>query len=272
MTMSLTIHIGNDESRFVTNEHAEKSERQEKRTTLFAGDLAVCPDRIAIKRQQAQKKAMKVLNETFDSEKQLEQNLDELSNKRQSCEGENVENYRILQEIATARKERMELGDIDSEKYQKDMKEFHEREKIYQGYIQDNEKEISEITAALRNIKIERLKSEPMVEAQKQSEQILAAANKEIYGELMNESKNYIEEKMEEEKQKAEERAEKKEEEEERLEKKQEKEEIQEENQKELIEKTQVQQPKIERKLEEILDELKLIQEDLKGVVVDSGI
>ena len=125
-------------------------------------------------------------------------------------------------------------------------------------------------------MRIEQLKSNPMVEAEKQSEEILEAANKAIYGDLINEGKKHIEEKMEEAKEKAEKLAEKKEEEEERLEKKEEREEKLEDAQnKETIETlNSYNDPdsQIKKELDEILDELKLIQEDLKGVKVDSNI
>ena len=81
---------------------------------------------------------------------------------------------------------------------------------------------------------------------------------------------------MEEEKEKAEKLAEKKEEEEERLEKKEEREEKLEETQnKETIETLNSYNdpdPQIKKEIDEILDELKLIQEDLKGVKVDSNV
>lgn len=316
--MSLTIHAGNKEgSLFVTNEnaasrHAGEKENKKGRSTVFAGDLAVRPDRITLRRKQAQEQAMKVLSDTFSTDKKVDQGINDMKNRVETLQAENVEYYREIEKIGEMRKEQMETSGIteDSQEYkdlellrkerdsaelteeeterlnqihgsgvtdyQKNMLEFDEQEKLYQGYIEGNSAEMKGIRSALSDMKLERLKSDPMVEASKQAEEILDAANKEIIGELRNEAKEHIEEKMEEEKEKAEKRAEKKEEEEKRKEKAEEREERE-----AAIEERRAEQDMYayndpdsqpEKELEEILDKMKLLQEDLKGAAVDKNI
>ena len=155
------------------------------------------------------------------------------------------------------------------EEYQQRLQELEERENLNSRYIEQNNGALKALSSCIGDMRIEQLKSNPMVKAEKQSEEILEAANKAIYGDLINEGKKHIEEK-------AEKLAEKKEEEEERLEKKEEREEKLEETQnKETIETLNSYNdpdPQIKKEIDEILDELKLIQEDLKGVKVDSNI
>ena len=174
------------------------------------------------------------------------------------------------------------------------MLELDEQQEVYEKNLSDGEAKIKSIRTTLSDTKIDRLKSNPMLEAQKQADEIMEAANKEIYGELVNEGKKHIEEKMEEEKEKAEKRAEEKEEQEE-------KEEAAEERKAEMeqfIEGTKQQteakreelpserdqeqmasyndpnnaKTEAAKEIEEILDELKLIQDDIKGAAVDTNL
>lgn len=286
--MSFTIHAGKAvKSLFVTNENAAARRQTEKednnrRSTVFAGNIGVRPDSITIKKKQAQKQAMKVLMDTFDSEKKMDQSMDDVSAQMQELKDANVGYHKELEQIRGEKQELMERYGVteDSteypEEYQQQLQELEEKENLYSGYIKRNDASIIGISRSLGDMSIERLKSNPMVKAEKESEEILEAANKAIYGELVNEAKKHIEEKMEEAKEKAEKLAEKKEEEEERLEKKEEKEEKLEDAQnKETIETLNSYNdpdPQIKKEIDEILDELKLIQEDLKGVKVDSNI
>lgn len=344
--MSVTIHAAkNKTSLFVTNENAATRHKAEKGTndnksTIFAGDLSVRADRISIIKQQAQKKAMKVLSDVFGTEKKLDQSIDDMSERSQELKEENVAFGKELRQIRAdkdrlmeqcgvteesqehkdlelLRKERdatkadsgielteeeknrlAEIHDTGVTDYQKDMLELDDREEFYQEKIEKNENKIIGISKSLNDIAIERLKSHPMVDAAKQADEIMDAANKEIYSELINEGKKHIEEKIEEEKEKAEKRAEKKEEEEKKAEAKEEREALQEE----MIENAQnnsdtkvkiaqssktdhldaadiermtsynSQKPETDKKLEEIIDELKLIQDDLKGAAIDTNI
>ena len=286
--MSFTIHTGKAvKSLFVTNENAAARRQAEKednnrRSTVFAGNIGVRPDSITIKKKQAQKQAMKVLMDTFDSEKKIDQGMDDVSAQMQELKDANVGYHKELEEIRGEKQELMERYGVteDSteypEEYQQRIQELEERENLNSRYIEQNNGALKALSSCIGDMRIEQLKSNPMVEAEKQSEEILEAANKAIYGELINEGKKHIEEKMEEEKEKAEKLAEKKEEEEERLEKKEEREEKLEETQnKETIETLNSYNdpdPQIKKEIDEILDELKLIQEDLKGVKVDSNI
>ncbi|MCM1246433.1 MAG: hypothetical protein NC293_12400 [Roseburia sp.] len=309
--MSITIHVGNTEGGlFTTNQNAaarhaaEKGNHAKGRSTIFAGDMAVRPDSIMLKKQEAQKQAMKIVGDTFDVEKKASQSLKDMADQIEELKGQNLENNREIQSINDKRdslmesygvtKESAEHSDLEllrkerelvpgeeslteEEKerlteihnagltdYQKNMLELDDQEKEYRSRIDENNAGINSLNASLRSAKIDRLKSDPMVKAAKQSEEIMEAANKDMIGALYNEAKEHIEEKMQEEKEKAEKRAEKKEEEEKLEEAKEEREEIQEE----LLEKA----AENDSELDEILDKLKLIDEDLKGVTVDKNL
>ncbi len=285
--MSFAIRTGQTvKSMFVTNEKAaarrqDEKEVNNKRSTVFARDLSVRPDSITIKKKQAQKQAMKVVMDTFDSEKKVDQSRDDMSAKMQELKDANVGYHKELEQIRGEKQELMERYGVteDSteypEEYKQQIQELEERENLYSGYIEENRDSIKAISSSLSDMRIERLKSNPMLDAEKQSEEILKASNKDVYGELVNEAKNHIEEKMEEGKEKAEKLAEKKEEEE-RLQEKAKKEEKPEDTQKketiDTLNSYNNPDSEIKKEIDEILDELKLIHEDLKGAAVDKNL
>lgn len=341
--MALTIHAGrNENSLFVTNEHAaarraaEKAQGDGKKSSIFAGDLGIGVDKIQMKRQQAQKQAMKIVGDTFAAEKELDQSMVDMEDRLKALQEENAGYHDELKRISNTRDELMENYDVteDSEEqddlellrkekkaqdlmsgvtldweeerrlkeihekgltgYQKDMLELDEQQEKYEKDISGNEEAIKGIRAARNDAEIERLKSNPMLKAQEQADAIMEAANKEILGDLLNEGKEHIEEKMAEEKEKAAERAEKKEEQEEKEEAaKERKEEMEEwiedtkqkaEEKKEDLPDVQDQEQmayynnpnmpktKAEKEIEDILEELKLIQDDIKGAAVDANL
>lgn len=267
--MSITINAAkNGKSLFFTNENAAarrnaEKESAEKRNSLYAGDIGVREDSIQIKRQQAQKKAMKMIKETFESDRELDQSMEDMRTRSEELQEQNVGYHQELKRIEETRNELAEAG--DSGDYENMMSELDEQEKEYRKRIAANESGITGIRQSLSDTKIDRLKSDPMQEAQGKAEDLMMAANKEIYGELMNEGKKHIEEKMAEETEKADKRAEKKEEEEEKKAEQKE----QEAQQEEWIENTK---EAADKKIDEILDEFKLIQDDLKGAAVDTNL
>lgn len=288
--MSVTIYRGKSTGGlFVTNENAAARRQAEKkdsgnRKTIFAGDLAAHPDSIMLRKKQAQKQAMKVLQDTFDVDKKMDLSMEDMTARQEELREKNLGYQRELEQISSQKQELMKAYGIteDSEEipeeYQQRMQELEENETMYRGYIEGNNAAIKGIGISLSDTKIERLKEHSMVDAAKQSEEILQAASREIYGELINEGKKHLEEKMEEEKEKAEKLAEKKEEQEERLEKAEERKENLEkktENDREMLETIRsYNEPDsaADKEIQEILDELKLIKDDIKGAAVDQNI
>lgn len=168
--------------------------------------------------------------------------------------------------------------------YQKSMLQLDEAEKEYKGKIIENQKSIIEENAVISGVQIERLKSHDMVDAGKQSKQIVTAANKEIIGMLYEDVKEKQDKKLEEQ-QKA---ADKKKEEKEALEKRIEAAKPDKEKyaakfsdlddmyklgdslgsvRKQNAASSTMQD--IKKSLSQVISELKLTAEDLKGAVVD---
>lgn len=164
--------------------------------------------------------------------------------------------------------------------------------------IADADRQMCDDTADIQSIKQERLKSNPMLEAQKASKEILDAANDEVIGMLIQESQEYIDEKMEEAKEDAEKSMEEKEERGEQLDELRLKRAVAEaliEGTKEAVEKAkaierQMDAPEVEisemvdiaqgdnitkdvgQSLDEIKSGMKLLEADLKGIKVDKEV
>lgn len=169
--------------------------------------------------------------------------------------------------------------------YQKEMLELDKNESVYKQTIEDNNKSIVSENAIISGIHLERLKTHDMVDASKQADKIIESANKDIIGMMIEDVKENIDDKFEENQEKAE----KKEEEKEKLEEKIEAAKAESEKTKdndnqdemyklndtlnEIISKKQNSTiPDIKKSLEQIIGELKLTSEDLKGSVVDEDI
>lgn len=96
------------------------------------------------------------------------------------------------------------------ELYADGLSDYHQRmlaldadEKVYTNKISDNMDDIIRDYAFNRNLSIERLKSHDMLDAKKQGEQIVAAASKEIIGQVMQDAVDNIDEDTEKEKEEA---------------------------------------------------------------------
>lgn len=182
--------------------------------------------------------------------------------------------------------------------YQTRALELHEMAKKFKADLKDANDAMKDDIADIKAIALERLKSDPMADAQKTADAIETAANKEIIGMAMQQAKDHIDEKMEEAEEKAEEKAEEEEAKEEKLEDLKEIKALQEaiiegtkeavaeaearrqENETpelpldELIKLTQMntETGKVQKTLDEIKYSMALLEADLKGIEIDEEI
>lgn len=184
------------------------------------------------------------------------------------------------------------LKALDTEglsEYQKRSMDMYRSGETYRTELKDAYKQIIAENAMIRGTKIERMKSDPIGDAQDEASDILKAASDEVYGMLVNEAKEHMDEELQEKVDKAKENAEEQEEEQEKLEAiKEDKEQAEamadsskeqdsqqrteastgDETTKEIID-TGAIGLDVQKKVKNILDEMKLTEEDLKGVTVD---
>lgn len=256
MGISIFAASNNKEGLFATNSHKTKSSQESKNTrggkNVFAGDFnAQNKNTIELKRKLAYKRAMKILNDTFASEQDIDNNIKGLKEQQEQLKQaaledkkaamgveneraevmerygvtEDSEEHKDLELLRKEYQEDTELTDSEKEKiaeihkkgltaYQKDMLELDGKEEVYRQRASQKEASANAISGSITDIELERLKTHPVANATREADEIMAAANKELIGGLWAEAKDHIDEKMEEAMEKAEKEAEEKEEEE----------------------------------------------------------
>ncbi len=325
------------------NEEVKKQGRGQKKKesakNIFAGDLNLVEDPIAKKRKEAQQKALKIVQEAWGRDRDVEDSIQErrdsynkmekLREEAQSVvkdlEGNKAalrEEYSIdmdsqeqkdlellerdqnrrsgLEENFTEEEEKR-LGELMTEprtEYQERALEINKQEIKFKKDIQSAENGMRTELANIRSIELEKLKSDPMVDAQKSAEKILEAASKEIAGMLKDEAVDHIDEELEKKEEEAKEEAEKKEEKEERQEEIEVKRAIQEAliaKTKESVEEAEAAQKKrdmpdvsieetielskpnaqtqdVQKKLNDLKSSMNVLEADLKGIQIDEGV
>lgn len=256
--------------------------------------------------EQLKKEASESLAEIHDDEKVLqelygvpddsqEQQDLELLKKEQDLKNKVTQTPLPQEELARLE----EIHKNPLTEYQTRALELNERAGDYKIQIEDADRQMRDDTADIYSIKLERLKYNPMLEAQEAADAIMGAANEEIKGMLVQDAMDYIDEKLEEAEEKAEEAMEDKEEREEQLDELKLKRAVQEaliEGTKEAVEKAkaierQTEAPDIEiaemvdiakgsaditkdvgKSLDDIKSSMKLLEADLKGIKVDEEV
>ena len=234
------------------------SGKKENSNTFFAGAINGKIDPVILKKQMAQKRALKVVGDAFAADRKIDTEVADREARIKQMRAENLEAKKALQELETQKKEigkeyglgeeglseedwnildkgkkwHSTMSDTEKARY-KEMeeqglteyydrcKDFDDLAEPYQQMINDNTKLIRSYESANEAVHKARLdlrKGNPMIKAQEEAEEIMEAARKEIIGMLVDEGKNHIDEELQEKVEQAQEEKEKKEEEEEKLE------------------------------------------------------
>lgn len=254
-----------------------KENKKEKRQNVFAGEMKNQTDPIAKKRAEAQKKAMAVVKEAYHNDLKIDHDIEENCNKADELRKSIAQTRKDIADIdeMTKQAEQMEEGEAKEEMLT-NLKEFRDD---YVDMLVDDERKKAKAIGIVSAIKLERPKMDQvgaggMGDAKNQAKEILEAAGDEIMGMLVEEGKDFMDEAEKEQEEKAEKLAEKQEEMEEFIEDAKEKRKEREE----MVELTenavtmeQIQQ-EVKTEIANIVDKMKLVAEDVKGVTVDKQI
>ena len=267
--------MGNDT---IQSRHAaEKGAKQKKNgKSMDARGMTALTDPIAAKKAQAQKKAMKILGDAFAGESKIDDDMSERREKIKSLTQELADRKKEIQDMEDTKVSLLEQGyDEDSD----EVRQLSEGIKEYNKQAMDTENELTAENAVIRQTKIDRLKSNPMGEARDQADAVMDAANDEIMGMLMAEGRDHIDEKQEEEKKKAEAAQEKKQEQEEQLEARKEDRKKQEKLTENIVEAAQKLEgggkdsvAQAQQEIRDMMNRLKLVEDDVKGATVNQSI
>lgn len=174
-----------------------------------------------------------------------------------------------------------ELQNMPMTEYQVEVLKLNGEAGTEKQNIEDMEWQATILKTSISNAKLEQLKSQDMLNANEAAEELMDAASEEIINFLIQDSKDNIDEKVEEEQKKAEEIQEKKEEQQEHIDEAKEKRKEQEEIIKGDMEadklelETDLKQQStggmesVQKGIQKIIKENKLVNEDLKGIEID---
>ena len=269
-----SVFMGNDTIQ--SRNAAEKDAKQKKNgKSIDARGMTVVTDMIALKKAQAQKKAMKILGDAFAGDSKIDDDMSERREKIKSRTQELADRKKEIKDMEDTKASLLEQGyDENSD----EVRQLSEGLKEYSKQAMDTENELTAENAVIRQTKIERLKSNPMGEARDQADAVMDAANDEIMGLLIAEGRDYIDEKQEEEKKKAEAAQEKKQELEEKLEARKEDRKEQEKLTENIVEASQRLSggtdsvAQAQQEIRDMMNRLKLVEDDVKGATVNQSI
>ncbi len=250
-----------------------------KNGRVFSGKVQFPQDKIGSRRKAAQEKAMNIVKAAFAGEQILDASVEEMKTSIEKGKDEMLSQKAELNRIAEEKEKLKGNNFLTSEEYERELAELNKAESHFKGLIADGKKYEDRTVQALTDIKIERAKSNPMVDATKEAEAALESGGKEVIGMLFEEAKEHMETEFEKQQQAAEEKAAKEKELEERIEamRAEKKEERDTETPAvEQLERSTRRMVKIaetgeaiQKELKNVVDRMKLDLEDLKGAVVD---
>lgn len=315
------------DSLYGNQQNQEAAKKQNRHTVgAMAGRLQNTKDKVAAKKQDAQKRAMSIIMDAYAADKSIDDDLaarasriEEAKGKMLSAQGEIKEldkRQKELQEsygvepdsqeqadLELLRKRRDSMKDSSITLTEEDIKRLQEIDKEgmtdyqklslendsykapYEKEIKENNKIVMTEQVVMREIGLERLKHHGMVDAEKNADEVMAAASREIIGIVLDDAKDKIDEDMEEVKEDLAEAKEEKKEQEERIEEIQEKadeleaaaKKRQEENKKvdsldididRMLELDSIKSD-VKQEVDNMLQDMKLLVEDVKGSMID---
>ncbi len=302
-----------------SSEVKEKKTNNDKSTTssnsgmtINGSDLHLGNESIEEKKKKAQKIAMELMGNAFKRDNDIDREIEQCNERAEIHKKENEEYSMLLSDIKDEEQNLKEIYNVDSDsKEQSDLdllikekesirhpdevkltpEEKAELVKIknkslteYQERMLKLDEEKFELNEKIdENKENIRLKYHDMVDAKKQGDEVIKAANKEVMGTIIDEAKKDIDDKYEDEKQKAEDKAQEEEIIEDRIEKSKEQSKEDEEKLQKIYELKQdiLELSKnnnrnssndMKKSLDLIVAELQLSQEDLKGAAVDQNV
>lgn len=275
---NITLFVGGQPGNSLTTEGAGK--KQDNRKTVFAGNLndqgGTLQDRIEQKKKEAQKQALKIVSDVFEGDAAIDEDME---SRRRNVKELVEDRKRLMQEKAGVEARSVDLekafeaGEISGEDYAAEKGNLSEEQKAREKELDENESQIMQDNAVVAGTRLERLKHDPMVGAQEEAADIMDAARDEIIGMIREEGRDHVDEETEKREEQAKDIKEEKEEKEafieEQKENRREEEKLLEEMPTEEMVTLDRMQSDVRQEVQNIIDKMKLLEEDIKGAVVD---
>lgn len=264
-----------------TEKQSEKIVSSEK-ARFYAGSIGIQQPQenvVAEKRATAMEKAKKLLGDVFAAEKSVDDDLKERAGRIKESEQAIVDANKELAQFEEEKEKLKEQYGVTGEETEEMLPEEYkmQRDELtrygepYRTTIANARKTIEEEQKVIAAVKVERLKTDPMIAASKEADELLESAEEEIYGILIDEAVDNIEEDAKKAKEKQE-----------ALEEQEELEEAKRKEREEHREQTDLSElpmqklltleqfrGEMQQEVDNMLTDMKLLAEDIKGSIVD---
>lgn len=184
--------------RTIRNGHHKKEDKKQG-NNIYAGNIGT-QDRVSEKYARTQKKAIKKILDQFAADTQIDDEMKGRSSHIEELEADSREIRDKLSNLDARRQElqeayqEVEPGSQEQKDLMQDMLALDDAKGFYHSQLEDNKKEIDVEKATIEATKKALLKVHPMVDAQKEADELMEAARQEALGMLFEEGKNKLEE------------------------------------------------------------------------------
>lgn len=268
----------------------EQGKAKAKNASIKGSELNLAPDSIEEKKKKAMKDAMQFIKDQFKTDQMVDDVLKECRDTIKTSKASAEEASAALQDIEKRKEELGEMySDKEDEEYKMRLSELNEEASDWKKQYEDAHNMIAAATKGIKSIKQETLRHHGMIDATKNAEASLKASSDEIIGMLKDETIDKIDEDLDEVVEEAKEKKEEQvkedaEREQARAEREKNAKKIEEDleeqkrrtqNRKPISDNIDVQelldaQQDIVHNTQQILEEQKLLEEEIKGIIVDS--
>jgi hypothetical protein len=300
----------------------QKKETKESKNSLYAGNLNMMQRQndLASKKAQTQKQAIKSVMDQYKNDAKVDQGIEDRQEHQTQLTNDAKQYQEQIDSIdGTQKKIKDAYGITDDSKeekdlnilrksvdpdqtlsddemeqlknmgplteYQTDSLKLDAAKNVFQIRIKSANSQIAGEHMAIESIKLEMVKSHPMVDAQKAAAEIMQKAIKDAVGTLMNQAKDDIDADFEKKKEEVQKQEEKKAEEEKKKEamkskddqsgnvaQNQETQNTKADNTMNDVQAADTQQDKIQIEVKKVVKKMNMLEEDVKGVAVDNTI
>lgn len=282
----------------------KNNQKQVKNGTFFAGNLGLNgQDHIEAKKTQAQKQAMKLKLDQLKKDNKVDDTIGNVKENKEKYSMEAAEAQKEIKNIRAMRDELKETYEIDDQSneqsdlklleksmdpeqsltkeeleklknmgpltdYQKETLRYDTMEEVFKQRLDNAINGIENADGTIISIKLELLKTHPMVDAQNEAAEIMENASREAIGMLMDDAVKHVDEEQKKTKEEAEKAAEKKEEEKKTEDVSQNGQEPLQDDLKDITE-ADAENDKIVTELKKFIEKNNILEDDAKGIVLD---
>jgi len=296
------INLSKENKQNSISNQSKRNEKKQKNGSIFAGNFNNMrqQDAIAMKQVEAQKKKMKTILDQFAKDRSIDDNITgrrqnqskladvagtaqaevgRIQNLRQQLketfgindDSEEQKNLDLLEKSMdvkqTLSEDEMEqlknIGPLTD--YQKVALEYDSMEEVWQQRVEDANQGIANEGQTIVAIKLELLKTHPMTDAQKEAAKIMEAANKEVIGMLLQQTKDNTDEEMDKNVEKAEKQNDS-------VSKNKDTDQRDENNNIEQLQQADTQKDRLLTDIKKLIKKENILEEDVKGLALDEQI